>query len=132
MTIGKEVPMPKGDHSGGRKIRFRDVEMKYRPDIKDFVLNKLNFEIEPGHKVGIVGRTGAGKSTMAVCISRICELHSGSIEVDDVNIANINLHELRDNITVIPQEPVIFRDTIKFNLDPTGKTPDREMEELLE
>ena len=68
--------------------------MKYRPDL-DTVLNKLDFVIEAGHKVGVVGRTGAGKTTMSLCLSRICELESGSIEIDDINIEKINLHYLR-------------------------------------
>ena len=104
--------------------------MKYRPDL-DTVLNKLDFVIEAGHKVGVVGRTGAGKTTMSLCLSRICELESGSIEIDDINIEKINLHYLRQKITVIPQEPVIFRDTIKFNLDPNGTATDKEIEDLL-
>lgn len=123
------MQVPKDWPSAG-KIVYKQVEMKYRPDL-DTVLNKLDFTIDAGHKVGVVGRTGAGKSTMSLCLSRICELHAGSIEIDGINIDKVNLHVLREKITVIPQEPVIFRDTIKFNMDPNGTATDKEIEDLL-
>ena len=104
--------------------------MRYRPET-DVVLNKLSFEVQPGEKVGVVGRTGAGKSTMSLVLSRIIELEEGSVEIDDLNIAQIDLKKLRSKVTIIPQDPVIFRDTIKFNLDPTGTVPDSELEALL-
>ena len=75
--------------------------MRYRPGT-NIVLNKLSFNIKPGEKVGIVGRTGAGKSTLALCISRIAELEEGRILIDGVDIAEQRLHEVRSRITVIP------------------------------
>lgn len=112
------------------KIAFKDVTMRYRPET-DIVLNKLSFEVEPNHKVGIVGRTGAGKSTLSMVLSRIIEVEGGAVEIDGLNTAQVPLEKVREKITVIPQDPVIFRDTIKFNLDPTGKVPDEEIIELL-
>jgi len=66
------------------------------------VLKKLSFEIEAGHKIGIVGRTGAGKSTISLALTRIVELESGSIEIDGRNISNMKLDEVREHITIIP------------------------------
>ena len=67
------------------EIKFEDVYLRYRPNT-DYVLRGLSFEIQPGEKVGIVGRTGAGKSTISLCLSRILEIESGKIRVDGVNI----------------------------------------------
>jgi ATP-binding cassette, subfamily C (CFTR/MRP), member 1 len=81
------------------------------------VLNNISFEIEPGHKVGIVGRTGSGKSTIMSAFFRLIELESGSITVDGINIASLGLHTLRKSIQSIPQDPVLFSGTIRDNLD---------------
>lgn len=78
VVVGEEWP------SKGR-IEFKDVMMRYRPDTET-VLNRLSFKVEPGMKVGVVGRTGAGKSTLALTLSRILEVEQGSIEIDGVNI----------------------------------------------
>ena len=83
------------------KIVFKDVEMRYR-DNTPTVLNNLSFSVQGGQKIGIVGRTGAGKSSMAMVLTRLVELHSGNIEIDDIDISMINLSTLRDKITVIP------------------------------
>ena len=69
---------------------FKDVKLKYRPDT-ELVLKGLSFKIEKGHKIGVVGRTGAGKSTMSLALSRIVELKEGSISIDGVNIAEVTL-----------------------------------------
>ena len=66
-------------------VSFEDVDLRYRPDT-ELVLKDLTFTVEGGHKVGIVGRTGAGKSTISLCLSRILEIESGKIRVDGVNI----------------------------------------------
>lgn len=104
--------------------------MRYRPDT-DLVLKKLDFKIEPGHKVGIVGRTGAGKSTLALCISRIVELESGQIVIDGVDIAKERLHEVRSRLTVVPQDATMFTGTLRFNLDPEKTCSDEEIKSLL-
>lgn len=98
-------------------IKFDNVVLKYRPDT-EIVLNKLSFEIIPGEKVGVVGRTGAGKSTITLSLSRIVEILEGSITIDDQNIRDIHLKYLRSRITVIPQDPTLFTGTLRFNLDP--------------
>lgn len=82
------------------------------------MLKKLTFVVEPGSKVGVVGRTGAGKSTVCISLSRIVELFEGIIEIDGVDISKIDLQILRKKVTVIPQDPTLFTGTLKFNLDP--------------
>jgi ATP-binding cassette, subfamily C (CFTR/MRP), member 1 len=82
-------------------IEFKDVELRYRPNT-DLVLKGLNFKIEPRSKVGIVGRTGAGKSTISLAISRIVEIEKGAILIDGVDSKSIKIDELRSKITIIP------------------------------
>jgi ATP-binding cassette subfamily C (CFTR/MRP) protein 1/ATP-binding cassette subfamily C (CFTR/MRP) protein 2 len=82
------------------------------------VLNNLSFQVKPNEKIGIVGRTGSGKSTICISISRIVELFSGKILIDGVDISKVNLNHLRSRITVIPQDPVLFKGTLRYNLDP--------------
>ena len=83
------------------KVSFKDVSLRYRPKTA-LVLKDLTFDIEPGQKIGICGRTGAGKSTIALTLSRIIELEKGTIEVDGIDIASLDLKDLRSKITVIP------------------------------
>jgi ABC-type multidrug transport system fused ATPase/permease subunit len=83
------------------KVVFKDVSLRYRQKTP-LVLEDLSFEILPGHKIGICGRTGAGKSTIALTLSRIIESEKGSIEIDGVDISKLNLKDLRSKITVIP------------------------------
>lgn len=106
------------------------MSLRYREGTPT-VLNELSFDVEPGNKIGVVGRTGAGKSTMGLVLSRILEVENGTIEIDGIETAKIDLKTLRDNITVIPQDPVIFDGTLKFNLDPSGTIPDDKIEAIL-
>ena len=82
-------------------IEFKDVELRYRPNT-DLVLKGLSLVIEGGSKVGIVGRTGAGKSTMSLALSRIVEIEKGSILIDNVDTQAVSLQKLRSKITIIP------------------------------
>lgn len=82
-------------------INFKNVELKYRPTT-EMVLNKLNVNIKGGEKIGVVGRTGAGKSTITLALTRIIEICGGNIEVDGVDINKINLQQVREAITIIP------------------------------
>lgn len=88
------------------------------------MLNNLTFDIKAGSKVGIVGRTGAGKSTVCLALSRIIELEFGSISIDGVDISQIDLYDLRSKITVIPQDPTLFTGTLRFNIDPLEEYQD--------
>lgn len=95
-------------------------------------MNKLTFEIAAGEKIGICGRTGAGKSTIALTLSRIIELEEGGqILIDGIDISKLKLSELRKKITVIPQDPTLFKGSLKFNIDPLGDLSDAPIEEVL-
>jgi len=99
------------------EIEFRGVSLRYRPTTEQ-VLHQLSFKVAQGEKIGVVGRTGAGKSTICLSMSRIIELEEGQILVDGIDIAQIPLNVLRSRITVIPQDPTIFKESLRFNLDP--------------
>lgn len=127
--ISKGIKPPKAWPQHG-KVEFKDVTLKYRPTTED-VLHKLSFTVEPGHKVGVVGRTGAGKSTLCLALSRIVELTDGKIEIDGQDISEVRLSIVRQNMTVIPQDPTLFTGTLKFNLDPMELCDDERIESLL-
>ncbi|KIK55762.1 hypothetical protein GYMLUDRAFT_831145 [Collybiopsis luxurians FD-317 M1] len=107
-------PPPEWPHRGA--IQFKDVSMSYRPGLPN-VLHDLNLKITPGEKIGIVGRTGAGKSSLTLCLLRIVEF-SGMIKIDDINISEIGLKDLRTKIAIIPQDPILFSGTVRSTLDP--------------
>lgn len=112
------------------QITFKDVHLRYRPEL-DRVLQGLSYEVTAGHKVGIVGRSGCGKSTMGLAISRLLEVDSGEVLIDGVEVNKVDLDTLRSRITVIPQDPVIFDGTLRTNLDPLNKRTDEEIEKVL-
>lgn len=112
-------------------VEFNDVHLKYRPTTET-VLHGLSFKVQPGEKIGVVGRTGAGKSTICLSMARIVELLQGQILIDGVDIAKIPLRDLRARITIIPQDPTMFTGTLRFNLDPEERATDEEILSLLE
>ena len=113
----------------------REIEAKnycYRHSDKTaIVLKQLNFNIKLGEKIGIVGRTGAGKSSLISALFRLGINDSGTMEFDGENIGEIDLSKLRASISIIPQEPVIFSESVRQNLDPTGHYTDEELWEAL-
>ncbi|XP_043568891.1 canalicular multispecific organic anion transporter 1 isoform X1 [Chiloscyllium plagiosum] len=113
------------------EIKFLDYKVRYRPEL-DLVLHGITCEIQPNEKVGIVGRTGAGKSSLANCLFRILESAGGKILIDGVDISTIGLHDLRQKLSIIPQDPVLFSGTIHMNLDPFSRHTDEEMWRSLE
>lgn len=111
-------------------MEFKNVSLKYRPTT-EIVLNRLSFKIQKGEKIGVVGRTGAGKSTICLAISRIVEIFEGSILIDGLDISQVQIETLRSRITLIPQDPTMFTGTLRFNLDPEEKATDEEILALL-
>ena len=107
-------------------IAINQIVMRYRPELEP-VIKELSVHILPGEKVGVVGRTGAGKSSLVLCLMRIIELERGSIEIDGVDISKIGLEDLRSKIAIIPQEPLLFSGTIRDNLDPFDHYTDEEI-----
>ncbi|KAJ2618159.1 hypothetical protein EV177_000195 [Coemansia sp. RSA 1804] len=103
-------------------VEFENLVAEYVPGVP--VLHGISFSVHHGEKVGIVGRTGAGKSTMSLALLRFVEATKGQIVLDGVNISKIGLDDLRRNITIIPQDPVLFNGTIRYNIDPFEEYPD--------
>uniref|UniRef100_A0A8C7R182 ABC-type glutathione-S-conjugate transporter n=1 Tax=Oncorhynchus mykiss TaxID=8022 RepID=A0A8C7R182_ONCMY len=112
-------------------IEFQDYGLQYRKGL-DWALKGITLKIQEKEKVGIVGRTGAGKSSLALGIFRILEAAKGAIYIDGVNIAEIGLHDLRSRITIIPQDPVLFSGSLRMNLDPFDTYTDEEIWSSLE
>ncbi|TMS00880.1 Multidrug resistance-associated protein 6, partial [Larimichthys crocea] len=112
-------------------IQFEDYGLQYRKGL-NWALNKISINIQDREKVGIVGRTGAGKSSLALGIFRILEAANGRIFIDGLNIAEIGLHDLRTRITIIPQDPVLFSGSLRMNLDPFDTCSDEDLWKALE
>ncbi|CAH1159389.1 unnamed protein product [Phaedon cochleariae] len=104
------------------KISFRNTYLRYNPDDPP-ALKNLNIVIQPGEKIGIVGRTGAGKSTLISSLFRLAPI-DGTMAIDDIDTSTVSLEHLRSNISIIPQEPILFSASIRYNLDPFSKVSD--------
>ncbi|KAJ2061683.1 hypothetical protein GGI17_002947 [Coemansia sp. S146] len=117
-------PLPTWPETG--KIEFRHYSMRYRSEL-DLTLNDLSFVVRSKEKIGIVGRTGAGKSSLTYALMRLVEADSGNITIDGTDISTIGLYDLRSRISIIPQDPSLFEGTIRDNLDPTRQYTDDEM-----
>lgn len=111
-------------------IQFKNVSARYRPGLP-LVLKDLSFDVEAQQRVGIVGRTGAGKSSITLTLFRIIELDQGQICIDGVDIASLGLHCLRNKLTIIPQDPVLFSGSLRLNLDPFDQYSDEELHQTL-
>jgi len=127
--IPERAPAPSWPDLGA--ISMAGVSFRYRPDLP-LVLKDITVDIGAGMKVGIVGRTGAGKSSLISTLLRLVELDSGDIIVDGVNISDIGLADLRSAVAVIPQDPVLFQGTVRYNIDPFDKHADEEVWRALE
>ena len=112
------------------EIIFENLCAKYRHDT-EIVLKNVSFSIKAGEHIGIVGRTGCGKSTLALCLFRLIEPYSGKIYIDDVDITSIGLKKLRENLTIITQESTILDGTLRHNFDPKGEHTDKEIYKVL-
>ncbi|XP_036674589.3 ATP-binding cassette sub-family C member 4 [Drosophila suzukii] len=116
---------PKTEWPSKGRIEFINFKLRYSPKEAP-VLRDLNFTIESREKIGIVGRTGAGKSSIIQSIFRLA-CNEGMIRIDDVDIEHIGLHDLRSQVSIIPQDPVLFSGTLRYNLDPMDERSDEEM-----
>ena len=112
-------------------VKFKNYGTAYRKDLNP-VLKNLTFETRENEKVGICGRTGAGKSTLTLAMFRLLEPTEGTIEIDGVDIRSLGLDDLRSNLTIIPQDPFLYSDTLRMNLDPFNKYADEELWKALE
>ncbi|KAF1329531.1 Abc transporter c family member 2, partial [Globisporangium splendens] len=104
-------------------IRFDKLCLKYRPELP-LVLRGVNMDILGGEKVGICGRTGAGKSSLMIALFRICEFESGTVYIDGLDIQSVKLRDLRRSLAIIPQDPVLYSGSLRENLDPFGEYAD--------
>lgn len=121
---GKKPPN-EWPEAGG--VKFDKLSLRYQPDPdSDRVLKELEFEILPREKIGIVGRTGAGKSSLINALFRL-SYNEGSIVIDTRDIHEMGLHDLRGKLSIIPQEPVLFSGTLRYNLDPFDEYPDEKL-----
>lgn len=111
-------------------IKFVEARARYDDSLPE-VVKGLSVEIPASAQVGIVGRTGAGKTTLFQMIYRFINLHSGTIEIDGIDIASIDLETLRSRLAIIPQDPTLFMGTLRSNLDPYSRKSDQEIWKVL-
>ncbi|KAF9448313.1 ABC protein [Macrolepiota fuliginosa MF-IS2] len=126
-----EVPenKPSADWPQHGSVEFNDVKMSYRPGLPN-VLHGISMSVKGGEKVGVVGRTGAGKSSLVLTLLRIVE-YSGQITIDGVDIGKLGLRDLRTKVSIIPQDPLIFSGTVRTALDPFGLFEDARLWDAL-
>ena len=125
-----KITPKKGEWPTNGKIEVKNLCCKYREHL-DLVIKNLTFTIESNEKIGIVGRTGSGKSSLFLTLFRLLEPHSGTILIDNINICQLSLLQLRSNLSIIPQTPVLFSETVRYNIDPFNKYTDDEILNVL-
>ena len=113
------------------KIEYQNATMRYREQLDPSIKN-LSFKALPGMKVGVVGRTGSGKSSVLQTLFRLVELEEGTTKIDGVDIKNVGLHLLRKHIAYIPQNPFLLQGTIRENLDPFDEMTDEQISEVID
>jgi ABC-type multidrug transport system fused ATPase/permease subunit len=104
-------------------------QIRYRKDAP-FVLHGITCKFEAGDKIGIVGRTGSGKTTLIGALFRLVKPAGGKIIIDSVDISTVGLHDLRSRLGIIPQDPTLFQGTVRYNLDPLGQFSDQQIWEV--
>lgn len=112
-------------------VAYEHVAARYRKNL-DLILKDVSFAIKGGEKVGVCGRTGAGKSSLTMVLYRVIEAEGGKVIIDNVDVSAIGLRTLRSRLSIIPQDSQCFEGTMRDNLDPTGKSSDAEMWKALE
>ncbi|XP_010523938.1 PREDICTED: ABC transporter C family member 4-like [Tarenaya hassleriana] len=127
--IKETVPPPSWPFQGN--VHLEDLKVRYRPNTP-LVLKGITLDIHGGEKIGVVGRTGSGKSTLIQVLFRLVEPSGGKMIIDGINICTLGLHDLRSRLGIIPQEPVLFEGTVRTNIDPTEQYSDEEIWKSLE
>lgn len=107
-------------------VRVRSLTLRYREGLEP-ALNDVSFDIKAGEKIGIMGRTGSGKSTLFLALTRVVELDPGQVFIDDVDVRTVALEHLRKQLAIIPQDPVLFSGTLRENLDPFAEHSDTDI-----
>uniref|UniRef100_A0A8R1YJA7 ABC transporter ATP-binding protein n=1 Tax=Pristionchus pacificus TaxID=54126 RepID=A0A8R1YJA7_PRIPA len=125
---GVQIP---ADWPARGQIDFLNVNLRYQPTLP-LALSDVSFTVNAGEKVAIIGRTGSGKSSLGNALFRLYALANGKIAIDGVDISTVGLHRLRRSLAVIPQDPVLFAGTIRYNLDPLGQYADHQLWTALE
>ncbi|XP_077862743.1 ATP-binding cassette sub-family C member 5-like [Saccoglossus kowalevskii] len=128
-AVTENRPPDNWPHAG--TIELQELKMRYRENLP-LALRGVSCKVESMQKIGIVGRTGAGKSSLGACFFRLRELNSGAIYIDGINIATLGLQDLRSRLTIIAQDPVLFVGTVRYNLDPFKQYSDDEVWSALE
>ncbi|XP_076884825.1 ABC transporter C family member 4-like [Bidens hawaiensis] len=128
--VKKDNPPPSNWPSRGN-VELKDLQVRYRHNTP-LVIKGITLSIKGGEKIGVVGRTGGGKSTLIQVLFRLVEPSGGSIIIDGINIATLGLHDLRSRFGIIPQEPILFEGTVRSNIDPIGQHTDEEIWRALE
>ncbi|KAE8378325.1 P-loop containing nucleoside triphosphate hydrolase protein [Aspergillus bertholletiae] len=128
-SVSAEMPPPGWPQDG--KISMKDVSFRYQPSLP-WVLQDLTLSVSPGEKIGIIGRTGAGKSSIISLLFRLFTFERGHVQIDDVDISNLDLAALRSKLSIIPQDPTFFQGTVRSNLDPFGQVSDQTLNDALQ
>ncbi|PWA56771.1 multidrug resistance-associated protein 4 [Artemisia annua] len=128
--VKKDNPPPVNWPSHGN-VELKDLQVRYRPNMP-LVIKGITLSIKGGEKIGVVGRTGGGKSTLIQVLFRLVEPSGGSITIDGINISTLGLHDIRSRFGIIPQEPILFEGTVRSNIDPIGQHSDEEIWRSLE
>ena len=127
--IAEARPKASWPHQGS--VEFNNYSTRYRPGL-DLVLKNINLSIKSHEKVGVVGRTGAGKSSLTLALFRIIESADGDITIDDLSTSTIGLLDLRRRLAIIPQDAALFEGTVRDNLDPGHVHDDTELWSVLD
>ncbi|XP_065858705.1 ABC transporter C family member 10-like [Euphorbia lathyris] len=137
MLIPSEAPeviegsRPEPNWPAVGKVEICNLKVRYRPTAP-LVLHGISCTIEGGHKIGIVGRTGSGKTTLISALFRLVEPAEGKIVVDGIDISTIGLHDLRSHLAIIPQDPTLFVGSVRYNLDPLSEYTDQQIWQVVE